>query len=103
MSSDDADTSLIAEQSNQDPIDETQAGAEGEAPIEPPTVAVTPELVAPNISLLARTSNGLSHAYVKLNLQKKGITVLEGLNQYPHLRYVVRVQVFFVLCGIRHG
>jgi Leucine-rich repeat (LRR) protein len=49
---------------------------------------LTADLVGGNISLLARTGNGLSFAYVKLELHGKNITDLDILESYPNLRYV---------------
>ncbi|TPX59920.1 hypothetical protein PhCBS80983_g02113 [Powellomyces hirtus] len=40
------------------------------------------------ISLLARTGNGLSHAYTKLTCPSRALTDIIVLSGYPHLRYV---------------
>ncbi|KAJ3092689.1 Leucine-rich repeat-containing protein 23 [Quaeritorhiza haematococci] len=49
---------------------------------------LTSEMVTEGVSLLARTGNGLSYAYTRLELHGKGITDLLLLEQYPHLRYL---------------
>ncbi|KAJ1558680.1 Leucine-rich repeat-containing protein 23 [Nowakowskiella sp. JEL0078] len=49
---------------------------------------LTAESVAQNLSLLARTGNGLSFAYTRLEIHGKGITSIDILESYPHLRYV---------------
>ncbi|KAI9202928.1 uncharacterized protein BJ171DRAFT_600383 [Polychytrium aggregatum] len=50
--------------------------------------ALTAELVGQNLSLLARTGNGLNHAYTRLEIHNKDITNLDILENYPHLRYL---------------
>jgi hypothetical protein len=50
---------------------------------------LTQDLVAQHISLLAKTGNGLSHAFVKLELRAKNVTSIDAIEQFPHLRYVV--------------
>lgn len=52
-------------------------------------VPLTSDMISLNLSVLARTGNGLNHAYVKLELHEKGITGVDGIDQFPHLRYVV--------------
>ena len=49
---------------------------------------LTSEIVSSNISLLARTGNGLSFTYTRLEVHSKGITDLDILESYPNLRYV---------------
>ncbi|KAJ3041150.1 Leucine-rich repeat-containing protein 23 [Rhizophlyctis rosea] len=49
---------------------------------------LTVDLVATHLSLLARTGNGLAHAYTRLELHNEGITNVDALEYYPHLRYV---------------
>jgi hypothetical protein len=50
---------------------------------------LTAEIVGQHISLLARTGNGLSHAYTRLEIQGKSITNIDILENYTHLRYLV--------------
>jgi hypothetical protein len=40
------------------------------------------------LSQLARTADGLSLAYVRLEVKGKGITSLDVLENYPHLRHL---------------
>jgi Leucine-rich repeat (LRR) protein len=53
-----------------------------------PRNALNADLIAENISLLARTGNGLSYAFTRLELHGKPITDLDILESYPHLRYI---------------
>ncbi|KAJ3106107.1 regulator of ime2 [Phlyctochytrium bullatum] len=55
---------------------------------EKPPMPLTVEIVGQHISLLARTGNGLSHAYTRLEIHGKGITEIDILENYPHLRYI---------------
>ena len=50
---------------------------------------LTGDMVATHLSLLARTDNGLAHAYTRLELHKEGVTNVDALEYYPHLRYLV--------------
>lgn len=52
------------------------------------SLPLTAEIVSSNISLLARTGNGLSFAYTRLEVHSKGITDLDILESFPNLRYV---------------
>ena len=54
-----------------------------------PALPLTQELVGQHISLLAKTGNGLSHAYTRLEVRGKGVTNIDVLESYPHLRYLV--------------
>nr|XP_006004765.1 PREDICTED: leucine-rich repeat-containing protein 23 [Latimeria chalumnae]XP_014349221.1 PREDICTED: leucine-rich repeat-containing protein 23 [Latimeria chalumnae] len=49
---------------------------------------LTEEVLAEGLSLLCKTGNGLSHAYVRLQLQEKALTNIDLLRTYIHLRYV---------------
>ncbi|KAJ3052298.1 Leucine-rich repeat-containing protein 23 [Rhizophlyctis rosea] len=49
---------------------------------------LTTDLVATHLSLLARTGNGLAHAYTRLELHNEGITNVDALEYYPNLRYL---------------
>ena len=46
-------------------------------------------MVAPCLSLLGRTGNGLGHAFTKLELTNQGVSNIDLLKQYKHVRYVV--------------
>ncbi|XP_067302516.1 leucine-rich repeat-containing protein 23 [Pseudorasbora parva] len=48
---------------------------------------LTQDMVAKSLSLLCRTGNGLSHAYVRLDLKSKGLTDLALISSFIHLRY----------------
>ena len=85
------------EDEQQQPLDPQQNGAPEEVEEKdppPPVPAVikplTTDQVASALSVLSRTGNGLAHAYIKLELHNVALTSLEVLDQYPHLRYVVR-------------
>ncbi|KAJ3219999.1 Leucine-rich repeat-containing protein 23 [Dinochytrium kinnereticum] len=56
-------------------------------------VPLTMEMVGQHISLLARTGNGLSHAYTRLEIHGKGVTGIDILENYPHLRYIAGNQI----------
>ncbi|TRY90623.1 hypothetical protein DNTS_003692 [Danionella cerebrum] len=49
---------------------------------------LTQELIAKSLSLLCRTANGLSHAYVRLDLKNRRLTDLTLLASFVHLRYL---------------
>ncbi|XP_073794429.1 leucine-rich repeat-containing protein 23 isoform X1 [Danio rerio] len=49
---------------------------------------LTQDILARSLSLLCRTGNGLSHAYVRLDLKNKGLTDLALLSSFIHLRYL---------------
>ncbi|KAL3899412.1 MAG: hypothetical protein SGCHY_002068 [Lobulomycetales sp.] len=49
---------------------------------------LTAEVISKGISLLAKTGNGLSYAYTKLELHALELTGIQILENYPHLRYV---------------
>lgn len=49
---------------------------------------LTEELVATHLSALAKSANGLGLAFVKLELHGQGITSVDILSNYPHLRYL---------------
>ncbi|KAI9088305.1 hypothetical protein DFS34DRAFT_585957, partial [Phlyctochytrium arcticum] len=62
------------------------AAAQSNAP--PVSKPLTSELIAPHITLLSRTGNGLSHAYTRLEIHDQAITDLDCLDHYPHLRTI---------------
>ncbi|TPX74959.1 hypothetical protein CcCBS67573_g03764 [Chytriomyces confervae] len=49
---------------------------------------LTAEAVGQHLSLLARTGNGLSHAYTRLEIHGKPIENIDVLETYLHLRYI---------------
>ncbi|XP_031421819.1 leucine-rich repeat-containing protein 23 isoform X2 [Clupea harengus] len=50
--------------------------------------ALTQDMVKDGISLLCRTGNGLSHAFVKLELIDRGLTDIRFLESFEHLRFI---------------
>lgn len=50
---------------------------------------LTQEMISSAISLIGRTVEGNSHAYIRLELHQKEITNLSNLDKFPHLRYIV--------------
>ena len=53
-----------------------------------PGVALSTNTIGQNLSLLARTGNGLSFAYTRLELKNKQIASIDALETYVHLRYL---------------
>ncbi|XP_051948102.1 leucine-rich repeat-containing protein 23-like isoform X1 [Xyrauchen texanus] len=49
---------------------------------------LTQDTLAKGLSLLCRTGNGLAHAYVRLDLNNKGMTDLALVSSFVHLRYL---------------
>jgi hypothetical protein len=72
------------------PVDQEPV-VEEEATIPADQNPLTTEIISQNLSLMGRTANGLSHAYLRLELHEKEITNTAGLNQFPHVRYLVCV------------
>lgn len=58
--------------------------------IEEPVVdkPMSPEDACECVSLLCKTGDGLSHAYVKLDARDRRLTDINILNSYIHLRYI---------------
>ncbi|KAI8930289.1 hypothetical protein BC831DRAFT_440006 [Entophlyctis helioformis] len=69
------------------PSGANDAPAGGNA-LSPSAVPLTIDLISKSLSLIARTGTGLSHAYTRLEIHGKGITNLEAIDKFPHLRYV---------------
>uniref|UniRef100_A0A3Q0S783 Leucine-rich repeat-containing protein 23 n=1 Tax=Amphilophus citrinellus TaxID=61819 RepID=A0A3Q0S783_AMPCI len=49
---------------------------------------LTQDTISHGLSLLCRTGNGLAHAFVKLDLQKKGLTDIAAISNYNHIRFL---------------
>ncbi|KAM3871729.1 leucine-rich repeat-containing protein 23 [Diretmus argenteus] len=49
---------------------------------------LTQETVAQGLSVLGRTGNGLAHAFVKLDLKDKGLTDIDAISNYIHVRFL---------------
>ncbi|KAM8977841.1 leucine-rich repeat-containing protein 23 isoform X1 [Sarcophilus harrisii] len=65
--------------------EEKEEGEEAEEFIPNP---ITEDIMKEGLSLLCKTGNGLSHAYVKLEAKDKELTDISLLSSYIHLRYV---------------
>ena len=67
--------------------------AEEEIPFTADQQPLTLAQVQSSISLLARTVQGTSHAYTRLEIHDAQITSLGGhLKGFPHLRYIVSLR-----------
>ncbi|KAL8601436.1 hypothetical protein ACOMHN_042440 [Nucella lapillus] len=67
-------------------LEENEQEAEDEE--KPPPNPLTEDIIAESLSLLCKTGDGLSHAYVRLDIHERGVTDLEILKSFIHLRYV---------------
>ncbi|XP_042348559.1 leucine-rich repeat-containing protein 23 [Plectropomus leopardus] len=50
--------------------------------------SLTPETTSEGLSLLCRTGNGLGHAFVRVELQDKGLNDITAISRFIHLRFV---------------
>ncbi|XP_041038373.1 leucine-rich repeat-containing protein 23, partial [Carcharodon carcharias] len=50
--------------------------------------ALTMEILSESLSLLCKTGTGLSHAYVRVDLKDRGLTDINAIRSFIHLRYV---------------
>ncbi|KAG9353185.1 hypothetical protein JZ751_017761 [Albula glossodonta] len=66
--------------------DEEEATSEHEEQVE--ASPLTQEIIQQGLSLLCRTGNGLSHAFVKLDLKDRRLTDLALLSSFVHLRFL---------------
>ncbi|KAJ3302314.1 Leucine-rich repeat-containing protein 23 [Kappamyces sp. JEL0829] len=69
-------------------VEESPVSAEDPAPYAADAFPLTPELISQHISLIARTANGVSHAFTRLEIHDSEITNLASLQSFPHLRYI---------------
>ncbi|XP_065842716.1 leucine-rich repeat-containing protein 23-like [Oscarella lobularis] len=76
------------EGSEEENADESAAEAEEEEEEDLPPNPLTEEHVKEGISLLCKVGNGISHAYVKLDVRDKQVTEINILNCFVHLRYI---------------
>ncbi|KAK0142254.1 Leucine-rich repeat-containing protein 23 [Merluccius polli] len=65
-------------------VKEEQGAPEDKARVCP----LTQDTIVPGLSLLCRTGNGLSHAFVKLDLRDKELTDIAALSHFVHLRFL---------------
>lgn len=78
------------EESQPNTTQEQQQEVEEEIPFTADQQPLTLAQVQSSISLLARTVQGTSHAYTRLEIHDAQITSLGGhLKGFPHLRYIV--------------
>jgi hypothetical protein len=92
----------IVEDPSAAPAEQPAADQEGQvaepAPAAEPVPVVLksllPEHVSPGLSILARTGSGLAHAFTKLDIHGTDAETLTVLEQFPHLRYVVRLHTY---------
>ncbi|KAJ3270404.1 Leucine-rich repeat-containing protein 23 [Terramyces sp. JEL0728] len=71
-----------------EPAEKKEAEDEEVIPVTSETLPLTAELISQNLSLIARTAVGLSHAYTRLEVHEKEITNLNAIAGFPHLRYI---------------
>ncbi|KAI7794051.1 leucine-rich repeat-containing protein 23 [Triplophysa rosa] len=90
MSDFDEDEVLKVDSETEDEEQESEVGHDKEGipedQIEP--CPLNQDMVAKCLSLLCHTGNSLSHAYVRLDLNNKGLTDLVLLSSFIHLRYL---------------
>ncbi|CAM4680212.1 unnamed protein product [Leuciscus chuanchicus] len=84
MSSSDEDEVLKAGEEDEEVEKKEISGQEDQLESCP----LTQDMMAKSLSLLCRTGNGLSHAYVRLDLKSKGLTDLALISSFIHLRYL---------------
>jgi len=75
------------EEENEDQGDEEEHAEEEEEEKVPPN-PLTEDIIAESLSLLCKTGDGLSHAYVRLDIHERGVTDIDMLKCFIHLRYV---------------
>lgn len=92
-------TDTAGEGTEQSEVEENEAQSQAEAvPVEeefvdPPDEEVPPNpltksTIASGLSQLARTADGLSHAYVRLQASGHQLSDVESTSSYEHLRYI---------------
>ncbi|XP_060792657.1 leucine-rich repeat-containing protein 23 [Neoarius graeffei] len=64
----------------------TSAECESAGEIEP--CPLTQDIIGPNLSLLCRIGDGLSHAFIKLDLQNRNLGDIAILSSFVHLRFL---------------
>ncbi|XP_005106195.1 leucine-rich repeat-containing protein 23 isoform X2 [Aplysia californica] len=80
---------LGAEEGDEEGLgDEEEEHAEEEEEEKVPPNPLSEDLVAESLSLLCKTGDGLSHAYVRLDVHEREITDIEILQSFIHLRYI---------------
>jgi Leucine-rich repeat (LRR) protein len=70
-------------------VEEIEVKADFEAlKVSATSVPLFAAMISKHLSLIARTVEGLSHSYIRLELHEKEITNLNDLEKFPHLRYI---------------
>ncbi|KAJ3310283.1 Leucine-rich repeat-containing protein 23 [Boothiomyces sp. JEL0838] len=82
------DTEIEDQNIQDEQQDKKEQEEEDAIPVTAETLPLTTELISQNLSLIARTAVGLSHAYTRLELHEKEITNLNAISSFPHLRYI---------------
>lgn len=85
------DTEIEDQNIQDEQQDKKEQEEEDAIPVTAETLPLTTELISQNLSLIARTAVGLSHAYTRLELHEKEITNLNAISSFPHLRYIVKL------------
>lgn len=84
-----SETETDAEREAGSPIeDEVQEEEDEEKEEQPEPKPLTTEILAESLSLLCKTGNSLSHAYVRVDLRDRELTDINALRPFVHLRYV---------------
>ncbi|XP_072333692.1 leucine-rich repeat-containing protein 23 [Scyliorhinus torazame] len=65
-----------------------RSGSEEGRPDQPEIHPLTIEILSECLSLLCKTGNGLAHAYVRVDLKDRGLTDINALRPFIHLRYL---------------
>jgi len=62
-------------------------------------IPLNEELLSKNLKLLARTANGVSFAFTRLEIHKENICDISILQKFKHLRYIVRIK--YIILNIK--
>lgn len=76
-----------AEQLGEEEQDAEHVEEEEEEEKVPPN-PLTDEMIAESLSLLCKTGDGLAHAYVRVDIHERGVTDIDIVKSFIHLRYV---------------
>lgn len=79
---DDDETEQLGEEEEQE--EHVEEEEEEKVPPNP----LTEDIIAESLSLLCKTGDGLSHAYVRLDIHEREVTDISILKSFIHLRYV---------------
>jgi len=87
MSSDD-DDSDVSRDGEEDGGGEGEGENGGKGDMGLPPVPITQQMMEKGLRVLAKTGDGLQHAFIKVELRELQLTDLSLLRQFPHLRVV---------------